>query len=68
MPSKIRQLKADLSKAGFLKRPAKGSHTYWIHPNLPGVAVTLSGKDGDDADKYQVKQVKEVLRKLGRPL
>lgn len=64
MPPKIRQLKSDLSKAGFLKRPAKGSHTYWVHPALPGMAITLSGKDGDDAEKYQIRQVRDILRHL----
>lgn len=65
MPPKIRQLKAELAKVGFIERPAKGSHTYWTHPALPGIAVTISGKDGTDAEKYQIKQVKEALRALG---
>lgn len=68
MPPKIRQLKAELAKVGFVERPAKGSHTYWTHPALPGIAVTISGKDGTDAEKYQIKQVKEALRALGEIL
>jgi predicted RNA binding protein YcfA (HicA-like mRNA interferase family) len=57
MPLKIRKLKSALSKAGFYSRPGKGSHTVWFHPQYPEVEVTLSGHDGDDADKYQLKQV-----------
>lgn len=53
MPRKIRELRADLRKAGFSFRPGKGSHTVWTHVALPGFAVTLSGHDGDDADRYQ---------------
>ncbi len=65
MPPKIRELKAALSKAGFIMRPGKGSHTVWLHPALPAEKVTISGKDGDDADKYQIRLVRHVLDKLG---
>ncbi len=64
MPPKIRQLKAALRKAGFSYRPAKGSHTVWIHPLLPGYEVTLSGHDGDDAQRYQEKQIRDILARL----
>ena len=63
MPKKIRELKAMLRKAGFIPRPGKGSHTVWKHPNLRG-SLTFAGKDGDDAQPYQVRDVKEILRKL----
>lgn len=63
MPRKIRQLKADLRKAGFVERPGKGSHTNWAHPLLPS-GVTLSGHDGDDAKPYQERDVREALQKL----
>ena len=65
MPPKIRQLKAQLARAGFTERPAKGSHTYWTHPSLPGVFVTISGKDGSDAQKYQLEQIRNALKALG---
>lgn len=68
MPVKIRNLKAALSKAGFYPRSAKGSHTLWKHPALPAVRVTLSGKDGDDAQHYQIDDVREALRKVGKEL
>ena len=65
MPVKIRKLKAALSKAGFYVRPGKGSHTVWKHPALPGTRVTLAGKDGNDAQGYQIRDVEDALRKLG---
>ena len=64
MPRKIRELKADLRKAGFISRTAKGSHTFWRHPLLPGERVTVSGKDGADAKTYQEDEVQEALDKL----
>lgn len=64
MPKKIRELKAMLSKAGFVYRPAKGSHTFWTHPLIPDEPVTIAGKDGDDAPRYLEKQVNNVLQKL----
>jgi predicted RNA binding protein YcfA (HicA-like mRNA interferase family) len=64
MPPKIRQLKASLTKAGFSWRPGKGSHTVWTHPALPKLEITLSGKDGNDAKPYQVKDVQDALKQL----
>jgi predicted RNA binding protein YcfA (HicA-like mRNA interferase family) len=63
MPKKIRELKAMLRKMGFYSRPGKGSHTVWEHPNLPDMVV-LAGADGDDAELYQEKDVRNILRKL----
>ncbi|AOX01612.1 hypothetical protein BJP34_21150 [Moorena producens PAL-8-15-08-1] len=60
MPKKIRELKSMLKKAGFSYRSGKGSHTVWSHPLL-NYSLTLSGKDGEDANKYQEKAVKNVL-------
>lgn len=44
MPEKIRKLKSKLRKAGFVERPAKGSHTRWKHPLAPEMPITLSGQ------------------------
>ena len=66
MPPKVRQLKAKLTKAGFSKRSGKGSHTVWRHPAIPDVPVTISGHDGDDADRYQIKDVENALERLRR--
>ena len=65
MPLKVRQLKADLRKAGFVSRSAKGSHTFWEHPRFPDLSITISGHDGDDAQKYQVRDVRKILMQLG---
>ncbi len=68
MPPKIRQLKAALQRAGFIKEAGKGSHTVWKHTQIPEVTVTLSGNDGHDALKYQIKDVRDALRKVGEDL
>jgi predicted RNA binding protein YcfA (HicA-like mRNA interferase family) len=67
MPQKIRQLKASLEKAGFvlLKKRGKGSHTIWEHPLVLHVVI-ISGKDGDDADRYQEKDVRNALTELAK--
>ncbi|RKU17866.1 hypothetical protein C6500_14775 [Candidatus Poribacteria bacterium] len=53
MPRKIRQLIADLRKAGFINIRGKGSHRTYEHPK--GSTVVLSGNLGDDAKPYQEK-------------
>jgi predicted RNA binding protein YcfA (HicA-like mRNA interferase family) len=63
MPKKIRELKKLLLKAGFTYRPGKGSHTVWEHPLLLQ-KITLSGNDGDDAQRYQEKRVMQDLKTL----
>lgn len=60
MPKKIRELKKMLAKAGFQEVAGKGSHTNWIHPNYQG-KITVSGKDGADAKKYQEKLVEQAI-------
>lgn len=66
MPPKVRQLKSKLQKAGFTIRSGKGSHTVWHHPDKPEITVTLSGQDGKDAKPYQIEDVQDALRELGR--
>ncbi len=63
MPRKIRQLKSDLRKAGFVEQTerGKGSHAVWEHPTVPEAMVTLSGKNGADAQAYQEKTVREAI-------
>lgn len=68
MPLKIRKLRAALARAGFIERPGKGSHTVWIHPDIPEVPVTIAGGDGEDAKPYQTKDVRNALRKVGKTL
>jgi predicted RNA binding protein YcfA (HicA-like mRNA interferase family) len=66
MPRKIRELKADLKRSGFirLKGRGKGSHSRWLHPWMPDDRVTLCGKDGADAPVYLERQVMEKLKRL----
>jgi predicted RNA binding protein YcfA (HicA-like mRNA interferase family) len=61
MPPKIRELIADLEAAGFIDRGGKGSHRNFEH-DASGERVTISGKVGDDAKKYQEKQVRIAIR------
>jgi predicted RNA binding protein YcfA (HicA-like mRNA interferase family) len=63
MPVKVRKLKADLRKAGFLVRTAKGSHTRWVYEHDESIGVTLSGNDGKDAHRYQIEQVYDAIKK-----
>ena len=61
MPRKIRQLIADLQRAGFYQVPGgKGSHRKFQHANYRG-SFTLSGNSGDDAQRYQEKQVRDAI-------
>jgi predicted RNA binding protein YcfA (HicA-like mRNA interferase family) len=62
MPRKVRQLIADLEKAGFLNRGGKGSHRNFTHSK--GLRVTLSGGLGEDAKHYQERAVKRALEFL----
>lgn len=66
MARKIRQLKADLKRAGaYLDRQRGTSHAIWVHPLLPGDSVNLSAHDdGEDAKPYQEKDVREFLAKI----
>lgn len=64
MPRKIRELRADLRRAGFrqLKKRGKGSHTVWKHP-LVADRVTVSGHDGADAHDYQEEAVRDFVER-----
>jgi predicted RNA binding protein YcfA (HicA-like mRNA interferase family) len=59
MPRKVRQLIADLEKAGFVNRGGKGSHHNFTHPK--GWRVTVSGQPGDEAKQYQERDVRRAL-------
>ncbi len=59
MPRKIRQLIADLEKAGFVNRGGKGSHRNYKHPK--GQRVTVSGGLGDDVLPYQESQARRRI-------
>lgn len=67
MPRKLRELKADLRRAGFFDQPGKGSHVKWIHSVHHSIIVTLSGNDSDDAQRYQEKQIRSAIAKSRMP-
>lgn len=63
MPPKIRDIIAELEKAGFVNRGGKGSHRNYVHPDAPK-PVTISGNSGDEAKHYQVRAVRMALQEL----
>jgi len=60
MPRKIRELIQDLKKAGFADRGGKGSHRNFKHPS--GIKITISGNAGEDAKRYQERDVERAIR------
>jgi len=64
MPRKIRQLIADLRKAGFINTGGKGSHRNFKHPKGP--RVTIAGKLGDDAKPFQENLIKRRIEESQR--
>lgn len=63
MPPKIRELIAELERNGFVNRGGKGNHRNFRHSYCSKI-VRLSGKIGEDAKDYQLKQVKVALKEL----
>lgn len=65
MPRKIRELKAQIAREGFVYLPkrGKGSHERWRHPLLSKI-LTIPGKDGDDVPLYLEKQLAQLLTQL----
>lgn len=63
MPRKLRELRADLRRAGWTIDRQKGSHQTWTHPLVADFVVTLAGKDGADAIQYQERDVREALER-----
>lgn len=60
MPRKIRQLIADLERAGFQNRGGKGSHRNFVHPK-GSKPIVVSGHLGSDAQHYQEKAVRMAI-------
>lgn len=61
MPRKVKQLIADLEKAGFVNRGGKGSHRNFIHPRVDR-PVVISGNPGEDAKQYQIRTVERAIK------
>lgn len=68
MPRKIRQLKADLRKAGAVQVAQAGSHAKWRHPLVPGTLIELAGQDGDDAKPYQERDLRNAIQRINEAL
>ena len=60
MPQKVRELIAELERAGFMNRGGKGSHRNFVHTKVAR-PVTISGAPGDDSKQYQVRAVKRAV-------
>ena len=60
MPRKLRELIADLKRAGFVDRGGKGGHRNFVHPNVTK-PITISGTEGDDAKPYQERAVRLAI-------
>jgi predicted RNA binding protein YcfA (HicA-like mRNA interferase family) len=60
VPPKIRELIAHLESVGFVDRGGKGSHRNYVHPKVAR-PITISGKPGDDAKRYQVRAVQLAI-------
>lgn len=60
MPLKVRDLIAELERAGFVNRGGKGSHRNYVHPKV-GKPITIAGALGDDAKRYQVRAVRLAI-------
>jgi len=56
VPPKVRELIAELERAGFVNRGGKGSHRNFVHPKVTR-PITISGRPGNDAKQYQVRAV-----------
>ena len=63
MPPKVRELIAELERNGFTNRGGKGSHRNFKHPKRKR-PVTISGKPGDDAEKYQIRDVRNAIKEI----
>lgn len=59
MPRKLRELRAELRRAGFVLAHTTGSHETWRHPS--GAKLTLAGRDGADAQPYQERQLRAMI-------
>jgi predicted RNA binding protein YcfA (HicA-like mRNA interferase family) len=60
VPPKIGGLIAQLESAGFADRGGKGSYRNYVHPKVTR-PITISGKPGDDAKRYQLRAVQLAI-------
>ena len=60
MPPKVRELIAELERAGFVNRGGRGNHRNFVHPKV-AKPVTISGRPGEDAKHYQLRAVQLAI-------
>jgi predicted RNA binding protein YcfA (HicA-like mRNA interferase family) len=60
VPPKVRELVAELERAGFVNRSGKGSHRNFVHSKVVK-PVTISDAFGDDAKRYQIRAVELAI-------
>ncbi|MFM1921797.1 MAG: hypothetical protein RLZZ303_3431 [Candidatus Hydrogenedentota bacterium] len=60
MTPKVRELVSELERAGFVNRGGKGTHRNFVHPKRQR-PLTLSGGLGDDAEAYQIRDVRKAI-------
>ena len=65
MQRKVRQLIADLERAGLVHRGGPGPHRNFVHGQ--GLRVTLSGGPSDLAKHYQEQDVRHALKLMWEP-
>ena len=65
MPPKVRELIAQLERAGFVDRGGRGSHRNFVHPRVEE-PVTISGNPVDDAKHYQMRAVRLAIEESKR--
>ena len=61
MAIKVRDLVAELERAGFVNRGGKGSHRNFVHEQCSR-PVMISGGLGEDAKQYQIRAVRMAIR------
>lgn len=60
MPPKVKELIAELERAGFVNRGGKGSHRNFVHPNVQK-PITIAGRPSDDGKEYQIRAVRLAI-------
>jgi len=65
VPPKIRELIAELERAGFVNRGGKGGHRNFVHPDVAR-PVTIAGRLGADARPYQLLAVRRAVEESRR--
>lgn len=60
MPPKVRELIAELERAGFVNRGGKGNHRNFVHTRVTR-PITVSGQQSDDAKEYQIRAVRTAI-------